>query len=422
MRASGRCTRWRALRNICSAPSIASHRSSRGAEFHRHDPRERFHQPGCIHRVKPAPRRRVIKLLLLAIVASGTFVTPRLAAQETITSEFSCPGCTLSITKVADLGRTGESLITPTSTACKGVNGHLFVSGLIALAEISVYDESGMHIRTFGRSGSGPGEFLHIRSTVCGVDGKLRVFDAGNARISILSEDGSLESSHPLEIGFLEGAVPMSGGWTAVNTTIRSDGAVGHPIHIVAPAGEIQQSMGRTGSGPYTRDVVKDKRILASAGEQHLWAAHMNRYRIDLWSTDGSLLKTIERSGTWFEPWEGIDPGEPFFARPKPRILSMFEDSTGNLWTSLLVPSDDWEPSPRGSSLFGPGGPTVAALEPKWDSVIEVIDLESGRLRYAARLQGLAFQFIGSGLAYRPREAPDGTHYLQVVRMRLVNP
>jgi sugar lactone lactonase YvrE len=58
------------------------------------------------------------------------------------------------------------------------------------VARISVFDKNGKFIRTFGKLGSGPGEFRTPHALVFDSRGRLIVADRANHRIQILDKDG----------------------------------------------------------------------------------------------------------------------------------------------------------------------------------------------------------------------------------------
>jgi sugar lactone lactonase YvrE len=59
-----------------------------------------------------------------------------------------------------------------------------------AVARISVFDRNGKFIRTFGKLGSGPGEFRTPHAMVFDSRGRLIVADRANHRVQILDKDG----------------------------------------------------------------------------------------------------------------------------------------------------------------------------------------------------------------------------------------
>jgi sugar lactone lactonase YvrE len=63
-----------------------------------------------------------------------------------------------------------------------------------AVARISVFDKTGRFIRTFGKLGSGPGEFRTPHAMVFDARGRLIVADRANHRIQILDTNGKFLS------------------------------------------------------------------------------------------------------------------------------------------------------------------------------------------------------------------------------------
>ncbi|HEY8537179.1 MAG TPA: 6-bladed beta-propeller, partial [Vicinamibacterales bacterium] len=64
-----------------------------------------------------------------------------------------------------------------------GPDGALYVLDAQA-SEVRVFGSDGTHLRTFGRSGRGPGEFNHATGMAFDAHGTLWVMDWGNARYS----------------------------------------------------------------------------------------------------------------------------------------------------------------------------------------------------------------------------------------------
>jgi hypothetical protein len=67
-------------------------------------------------------------------------------------------------------------------------DGNIYVADSRA-SEVRVFDERGVHLRTFGRGGAGPAEF-GVLASLAWLGDTLMVLDPGNARIGLLSRDG----------------------------------------------------------------------------------------------------------------------------------------------------------------------------------------------------------------------------------------
>ncbi len=96
-------------------------------------------------------------------------------------------------------GNPPDALTEPTSVVV-APNGDIFVSeghsgqypgaGPLTVARISKFAKDGTFIKSFGRFGSGPGEFKTPHDLALDSHGRLFVADRGNMRLQILSQDG----------------------------------------------------------------------------------------------------------------------------------------------------------------------------------------------------------------------------------------
>jgi len=96
-------------------------------------------------------------------------------------------------------GNPPEALTEPTSIMM-APNGTVYISeghqqGANAppttVARISVFTKDGKYIRSFGKLGSGPGEFRGPHDLAMDAQGRLFVADRGNMRVQILDQDGT---------------------------------------------------------------------------------------------------------------------------------------------------------------------------------------------------------------------------------------
>lgn len=76
------------------------------------------------------------------------------------------------------------------SDCVRAADGGFFVSEFGAADRISKLDADGQFVRAFGKLGTGPGEFSHIRALAVDAAGHLYVADAGNHRVQVFDGDG----------------------------------------------------------------------------------------------------------------------------------------------------------------------------------------------------------------------------------------
>lgn len=100
--------------------------------------------------------------------------------------------------------------------------------------ELRIFGPDGEHLRTIGRSGSGPGEFTNpVGLAVHPHEGTIWVVDPGNARYSVFAPEGDLLATHPRPVGYF--AWPWPGGFTHEGELY--DVVAGGLLHVSA-AGE----------------------------------------------------------------------------------------------------------------------------------------------------------------------------------------
>jgi len=106
----------------------------------------------------------------------------------------------LTLGKAGVAGNPPYALTEPTSVViasngdifvAEGHSGQLDEAGPDTVARISKFSKDGKFIKSFGRWGSGPGEFKTPHDIVMDSQGRLFVADRGNMRIQILDQDGA---------------------------------------------------------------------------------------------------------------------------------------------------------------------------------------------------------------------------------------
>jgi hypothetical protein len=148
------------------------------------------------------------------------------------------------------------------------------------------------------------------------------------------------------------------------------------------------------------------------AGNGRVWSAYRTQYVVELWDTAGALVKTLARRASWFQPYveRRVGSGEP----PQPWVMAIRENLEGQLLSLVTVPIDDY--TPRGPRY------DESRKDQLYDTIVEVIDTETGELVASERLPQYLLNFLDDQHVYGYRLSPDGNPLIDVWRLRLVRP
>jgi hypothetical protein len=150
------------------------------------------------------------------------------------------------------------------------------------------------------------------------------------------------------------------------------------------------------------------------------------RYGIEIWDTTGTLVRRFERVPAWYRPWTEADKHAA--ARQMagfPVIEGVYADGQ-RLWIAARVPDPSWkDPAPktpapeRGREVSIPAIP-VTEYNRRYDTVIEVLDVGTGRVLVSQRFDAYVSQFTEGGFMYSVREAPSALLRVDVWRAEIV--
>lgn len=321
------------------------------------------------------------------------------------TSQECVPGCTIELRPLVSLGGGEEGWVGATFNVARGSRFYYVAGATVPPSEIHVFDLDGSFVRTIGGPGQGPGEYQWIRALRVSEGDTLHVFDVLNDRHTVVAPDFSVVRTRPLPGEIHDGgALPAADGHFLINASIPSAEAIGYPLHLVDPDGDLVRSFGsdppRAG---FNEPPSRFRRAMAWSRAGGIWAAHPREYRIERWTTAGERVQVLRIEADWMEgdtPGPRRDHDAPL--GPPPRsLLSIWEDDDGHLWVTGRIPASRWQDAIDGARIVDRNG---------WaHTVIEVIDPETeSRLarRVVPSFAGL-LDPIG-GYLYTYRESEEG--------------
>lgn len=332
-----------------------------------------------------------------------------------------CASCTIETERLVRIGGADDpGALSTTSVVQRLRDGSWVLSHINNASSLTVYDSTGRFVRTVGRKGGGPGEYGFIGVILRGPGDSVHVFDQDNLRWSILAPDLRFSRSVRLPIGSFTDVEFAGEGRVLLNAQASRRPFAGVPLHLVSAEGELLRSFG-------TRDAKIDRnrpsahlRTISQVTDGRVWVAHISRYRLEEWTLKGEMLRQLDREVDWFPPGGSITnrPGEA----PRPVLLDVWLDAGGRLWTLIRVADPKWADAQTERGRLQGIIPVVGySSETRYyDSIIEVIDPDSGRLIASRRFDEYIYNFNQDGHYNAYHATDEGEPFVEVWRAAVV--
>ena len=355
--------------------------------------------------------------MLALLLASAALTSAH--AQTVPEGQASCRRCSLSMAHVARLGAESDST-EPDRTfwLSRRRDGSFLVAPARGRGELIFYDRRGRFVRTFGRSGPGPGELGALMGALEGPGDSIFVFEAFPRRLSVFTSDLQFARSVTLPAYPMDYPVFLDAGRFVFHQFIRTSELLGVPMHLVGPEGSLVASFGG-GRGDFTPETrVRHRRVLGRGIDGTVWVGHQARYRLEQYSPDGRLLHYVERHAPSFEPWTGRFE-EPSVARPQPHMLAVWPVDRSHVMVVIRLADRRWRATAERSSsrienLRDPGFAPWNQYARYYDTVLQIIRVVDGAVVASRRLDGAFFAAETPGLLYTQRETDAGIRVLDI--------
>lgn len=349
-------------------------------------------------------RRLSPVLIILQMAACGGTSDPA-SESRTPPDALDCSACPMQVSVVRSLfDSTGDILSQQTMPL--GGSGSLLVGPIGRdMAQLARYDTPGEAPRVIGERGDGPGQFNTIKFLALRTDGGVLVLAQRLTRLDSLyrhlrtASDARLVSA--LRVIALDNGDAVVNRWSPNQPPfvwLDSNLTVNREVGAVA---------GQPDSNMYA---------ITRASNGGFWAARgAFRYEVTRYDSTGAVSGLLQPTREWFPAWEKGGPGssDPRRYRPQPRITGIHEIAPGKLQVLVIIADLRWAASQSGSireaGMPGPG--EVANL---YDSIVEVIDAETGATIASRRFDGAFGGFTREGLLWELTEQGDA------LRLRLL--
>ena len=167
----------------------------------------------------------------------------------------------------------------PTDVAWDAAGNIYVADGLGTNSRVAKFDKSGKFVRSWGQTGTAPGQFRQPRSIAIDAQGLVYVADAGNRRIQVFDGDGNLKGRF-LNVGTPRAICITSGPRQVMyvsNSNPPEDIDAEGEIYKVDLTGKLLGKFGRAGRLAKEFNGVNQ---LECRSENELWAAEIGNWRV----------------------------------------------------------------------------------------------------------------------------------------------
>ena len=352
-----------------------------------------------------------IALLLLACDRP----TPQSVAsvQDGDTENASCrTECEIALQRVVSIRNSADPFdLTDRPNIQRAASGRYYVTRPDRLG-YSVYDSTGMLIKTLGRKGRGPGEFEFLVGLALQGNDTLYAYEGMSRRLTVFAKDSAVVRTLP-NVPAPPSLVFPDGSFL-IAAQVPTSQQIGWPLHRVNAEGAFVRSFG--GDGPQFRPDLSRvlTRVVGNGIGATYWAAAPGRYRLEHWDARGdTLLRSVDVRSAWFEPSDGPPRGSYRHTRPTPVITSVWAMDEKSVWVLLATADKDWKQLESDiNAPDRPGDPEVRARS--FDYVLEVIDVPSGEVVASLRMDLPHFSLPPSNLLVSQTETSSADVTLDV--------
>jgi hypothetical protein len=295
-------------------------------------------------------------------------------------------------------------------------DGSIFIFDRQAPA-LRKYDANGRFVRTFGRSGQGPGEYRNAGGLALLRDGRVLLWDGANWRFNVYAPDGAVLPAWPTPSGTAGGSigtsralmVDTSGRIVYLNRTLfsrepglrnsrrvwiryRDDGTPLDTIDapsFLDPSAALTATSSSGRSSTSTSVPYHPQRRQAMSPFGHLVSGLPSRYAFEI-HRDGGAVTSVRREvpptpvtrqerdsarNAVIERMRQVNPSwswnGPEIPRNKPAYEQLYTGDDGRIWVALVAEQSEGGPfrAMMGGGAGGPPGvqqrPATARPEPR---------------------------------------------------------
>jgi 6-bladed beta-propeller len=234
-------------------------------------------------------------------------------------------------------------VLVPRAGEIVGRVSDIFVADSVVLvadaieANVKVFSTHGKHIRTFGRSGDGPGEFREPVGVILTASGdRVIVLDRKRGRVSLWTLEGKELSSwaHGMMLANAIASYPRQGQVALFGTTVSREGGATAPRNAIEIADLSGLSLQTAGPLPQVAVPGAGTFRIAVGDRIGSTLAYTHSSTNTVWELSAGTMHVVSAGQTFYRPWDWQSRPS---ASASPSRQAWMEQQ---IWTTNLISID----------------------------------------------------------------------------------
>lgn len=351
---------------------------------------------------------------ILAAAGAVCLLVPMASSAQSITEvpeKSSCSACRIELRPATTLGRSTDPVgFGFVSSIAVNSRGEYLVSSTTSPGQIALYDSTGRYVRLIGRQGGGPGEFRGELLLRFDPEDSLHILERKGIRYTVL--DPRLRYARSANVGVPPLEFSLGPGGLLFTSTypvpVLPDSQ--NMLAVLSAGGATRAEFGRMAAstnpdGPLTRAEIWWVTVGPRGG---LWSGQPGSGLIvDRWDRAGHLVRLYRGGPGWLRknrlPRKRTYPGRT----PPPAQLVALDFTDGqHLWVFTETADAHWKPIPKGQRYVDPNR--------IFDTMVDVIDVSTGKLLVDQRFDPILLPVGEHGLVYAREPVPSGDEVIRI--------
>lgn len=287
-----------------------------------------------------------LPFLSLLLILGMIFDVGEAQSQVPTGSTGRCTGCRVHLQKLLELGNeNGDGAFPQEIVALTTDSQNRYWA--VFPHSVHVYDAGGKFLRSVGRQGAGPGEFVDASRAIVLPGDSVAILDRAASRITVVDREFRVARTVQLPRSLLwDIAVVEWPKTVVVNGLISTPLEFGWPLHVLDLSGSeasVTRSFGDNEGEYRAGGAASLFEHLTVATDKRLWSTKLGQVSVRSWSAAGERETSLVMRPAWFPTPSNVYSLGSTDESPPPKMAGIREGPNGRIWIFAHIPREGWQ-------------------------------------------------------------------------------